>query len=349
MSLAHTFDTVGKGRPYGHVMPLSLWLLVLLLANLAILMLQIVLGEYPVPWRDALRHIVGVSSADAYQELVVWRFRFPRALVAMLAGMALAVSGVILQGITRNPLGSPGVLGLNAGAALSTVGAMVLLPAVPAAALPLTAFVGAALAAMIAYGLAWRRGLSSTRLVLIGVSISAAAGALVSLLLTISDLHDARRALIWMSGSVYGRSWEHFWPLLPWVALLVPLAWRCARQLDVLQFGDPQALGLGLPLERSRALLLGISIALAAAAVSMAGTVGFVGLMAPHIARYLVGPTTRRLLPTAAGIGALMVNAADLLGRTIMMPIEIPCGILIALIGAPYLIFLLYQKRNHAY
>jgi iron complex transport system permease protein len=238
------------------------------------------------------------------------------------------------------------VLGLNSGAALAAVSCMVLFPDFPITLLPFAAFAGAFMAALLSYFLAWKKGLSAVRLVLIGVGIAAAAGAFVSFLLTFSDLAQAKRAVIWMSGSVYGRSWEHFWPLLPWLIVLFPSAMLFARRLDVLQLGDSLAIGLGTRLERSRGVLLLIAVASAGASVAMAGTIGFVGLMAPHLSRYMVGSMSRRLIPTAMLTGGLLVMLADLLGRTLVTPLEIPCGILIALIGAPYMIYLLFKKRN---
>ena len=323
---------------------LVLLLAVLALLNAGVLLLHIMMGDFPVPAWDALKTAVG--QGDARYELVVNRFRLPRALVACMAGGALALSGVILQGITRNPLAAPGVIGLNAGAALAVVTALVLLPSLPVSALPLIAFAGALLAAAVSYTLAWRRGLSPVRLVLVGVSVSAVAGAGVTFLLTIGGIGEARRAIIWMTGSVYGRSWEHLWSLLPWLALLLPLALLLARQLDVLQLGDELARGVGSRVEKARLLLLLISVALAGSAVATAGTIGFVGLMAPHMARYIVGPASHRLMPTAVLLGGLLVMLADLIGRTALKPIEIPCGIIIALVGAPYMLYLLYTKRN---
>ncbi|MBP1993670.1 FecCD family ABC transporter permease [Paenibacillus eucommiae] len=319
-------------------------LIVLVGMNLVILCLQIVLGDFPISVNDAFKAVAGIGN-ERY-DLVVNRFRFPRALVGFLVGAGLALSGVILQGITRNPLASPGVIGLNSGAALLTVSAIILVPAFPVALLPFAAFLGAFLAAALSYMLAWRRGLSAVRLVLVGVSISASAGAFVTFLLTFSDIYDAKRAVVWMTGSIYGRSWEHFWPLLPWLLVLFPLLMLLGKQLDVIQLGDELAKGLGSRLERSRGILLLISVSLAGASVAMAGTIGFVGLMAPHISRYLVGAASRRLMPTAALIGGMIVMLADLLGRTLLRPMEIPCGILIAMIGAPYMIYLLYKKRN---
>jgi iron complex transport system permease protein len=317
---------------------------VLVILNLIVLILQVVLGDYPIPVAEALKTVLGFG--DERYDLVVNRFRLPRALVAFLAGGGLALSGVILQGITRNPLASPGVLGLNAGAALVAVTCMVLVPSFPIALLPVAAFLGALSAAALSYLLAWRRGLSPMRLVLVGVGIAASAGAIVSFLLTFSDIAQAKRAVIWIAGSVYGRSWEHFWPLLPWLLVLFPLTMFLGRRLDVLQLGDDLAVGLGSRLESSRGILLLISVALAGSSVAMAGTIGFIGLMAPHIARYRVGSSSIRLIPTATLLGGLLVMLADLLGRILIAPLEIPCGILIALIGAPYMIYLLLSKRN---
>lgn len=319
-------------------------LLALIALNLAVLFLHIVLGDFPIPAAEALKSLAG--SGNAKYELVVNRFRFPRALVAFLAGAGLALAGVILQGITRNPLASPGVLGLNSGAALFAVSCIVLFPAFPVALLPFAAFIGALLAALLSYFLAWKRGLSPVRLVLVGVGIAASAGAFVSFLLTFSDLAQAKRAVIWMAGSVYGRSWAHFWPMLPWLLMLLPLSLLMARRLDVLQLGDELAAGLGAPLERTRGILLLIAVSAAGVSVAMAGTIGFVGLMAPHMSRFLVGPRSLRLIPAAMLLGGLLVALADLLGRTLAPPLEIPCGILIALIGGPYMIYLLFKKRN---
>lgn len=319
-------------------------LLILGALNLIVLVLQMILGDFPIPAIDALKSIIGMGS-DQY-DLVVNRFRFPRALVAFLAGGGLALSGVILQGVTRNPLASPGVLGLNSGAAMTAVSCMVLFPDFPITLLPFAAFIGACVAAMLSYFLAWKKGLSAVRLVLVGVGIAASAGAFVSFLLTFSDLTQAKRAVIWMSGSVYGRSWEHFWPLLPWLIVLFPVAMLLARRLDVLQLGDSLAVGLGTRLERARGGLLLIAVASAGASVAMAGTIGFVGLMAPHLSRYMVGSMSHRLIPAAMLTGGLLVMLADLLGRTLAAPLEIPCGILITLIGAPYMIYLLFKKRN---
>ncbi|MEF3302124.1 FecCD family ABC transporter permease [Paenibacillus sp. GYB003] len=316
----------------------------LVVCNLIVLLLHLVLGDYPIPVGDALRAATG--GGDPQYGFVVHTLRLPRALVALLAGASLALSGVLLQGITRNPLAAPGVVGLNAGASLTAVAAIIVFPSIPVALLPVAAFAGALSAGTLSYVLAWRRGLSPVRLLLVGVGISASAGAIVTFLLTIGKINDAKTAVVWMTGSVYGRSWEHFWPLLPWLLALLPLSLLLAKQLDLLQLGDDMARGLGSRLELSRGILLLIGISLAGSAVAMAGTIGFVGLMAPHMSRYLIGAGSRRLIPAAALMGGLIVMLADLFGRIMLRPIEIPCGILIAIVGAPYMLYLLYKKRH---
>lgn len=323
------------------------WLLIMLLlagANACVLVLNIVLGEYAVPVFQAIGAVFGFGG-DEYN-YVIHTLRLPRALVAFLVGCGLALSGVILQAITRNPLASPGVIGLNAGAALAAVAIIVVIPSIPVGWLPVAAFGGSLAAAAATYIISWRRGVSPIRLLLVGIGVSATAGALTTYLLTIGKIQQVTAAVIWMTGSVYGRGWEHFWPLLPWLVVLFPAALLLARQLDVLQLGDQLARGLGSRIEYIRALLLLISVGLAGSAVAMAGTIGFVGLMAPHISRQLVGASNRRLLPVAALMGGLIVMTADLLGRTAFAPYEIPCGIITAIVGAPYMIYLLYRKRR---
>jgi iron complex transport system permease protein len=165
-------------------------------------------------------------------------------------------------------------------------------------------------------------------------------------MITFGDMYDVQRALIWLTGSVYGRSWSEFWPLLPWIVVFVPLALLLARDLNALNLGEDVARGLGSPVTWRRGLLLLTAVALAAATVAAAGTIGFVGLMAPHIARRLVGPDHSGLLPTAGVIGALIVVASDLVGRTIFAPIELPVGLITAIVGAPFFIYLLWRTRK---
>jgi iron complex transport system permease protein len=319
-------------------------LLVLGALNLVVVITSIGVGEYPILPLDVMKTLVGAGNSD--YDFVVNILRLPRALVAFLVGMGLAVSGTILQGLTRNSLASPGVLGLNAGASLAAVTFIVLLPQLPLFLLPFAAFGGAFLAALFTYFLAWKQGSSPVRLILVGVGVAAVAHALITVIMTYGKIQLVSQASIWMTGSVYGRSWEHFWPLLPWIAILIPITVLLSRHLNVLQMGDDVARGIGSRVEWQRGVLLFISVALAGSSVAAAGTVNFVGLMAPHMVRRLTGSSHGALVPAAALMGGLLVVLADLLGRTILAPIEVPCGIITALVGAPYMIYLLYRERN---
>ncbi|MUL38870.1 FecCD family ABC transporter permease [Gloeocapsopsis dulcis] len=320
-------------------------LLLLLLVTLVAMIASVAHGEYPIPPLAVIQTVLGLAENSDYA-FVINTLRLPRTLVASLVGLALAISGAIMQGITRNPLADPGIIGVNAGASLAAVSLIVLFPNVPVGFLPLSAFAGALAVSLLIYFLAWEGGSSPLRLILIGVGIATVIGACTSVLITFGEINSVSQALVWLAGSVYGRSWEQVFAFLPWLAVFMPFALVKTRQLNALALGDDLATGLGCHVEWQRGWLLLISTALAGAAVATAGAIGFVGLMAPHMARQLVGSTHGSLVPVAGMMGAMIVVVADLLGRTLFAPIEIPCGIVTAVIGAPYFMYLLVQKRN---
>lgn len=323
--------------------PLILSILALL--TFAAMLINVGYGEYTIPPLDVLKTLGGIETDQGYS-LVINTLRLPRVLVALLVGMGLATSGAILQGLTRNPLADPGIIGVTAGASLAAVTLIVLFPAIALFTLPFAAFGGALVVTVLIYWLAWNQGSSPMRLILVGIGITSIATALTSVLVTFGEINSVSQALIWLTGSVYGRSWHHVWSLLPWLAVFIPLAFLLCRDLNALNLGDDVAQGLGSHVEQKRSLLLLISIALAAASVATAGSIGFVGLIAPHLARQLVGPAHEGLLPTAALTGGMIVVSADLLAKMLFAPIELPCGIVTAIIGAPYFLYLLYQNRN---
>ena len=315
-----------------------------LLLTLIVMVINIGVGEYPIAPLDVLRTVLRLSSANPDYDFIVNTLRLPRMLVAVMVGMALGVAGAIMQGLTRNPLASPDIIGISAGAALVAVTLIVMFPTVPAGVLPMAAFGGAALTAALIYVLAWKRGDSPIRLILVGIGLAFVTGALTSLMITFGDIYDVQRALIWLTGSVYARSWDEVWALLPWLIVFLPLAQALTRPLNALNLGEDVARGVGVQVVWQRGLLLLTAVALAGSTVAAAGTIGFVGLMAPHLARRLVGPSHEGLLPTAALLGGLLVVAADLVGRTVFAPTEVPCGLVTAVIGAPFFIWLLYHR-----
>ena len=313
------------------------------LITLTAMVINTSIGEYPIPPLAVVQTVLGIGQ-NSDHAFVVQTLRLPRTLTAGLVGIALAISGTIMQGITRNPLADPGIIGINAGASLAAVSLIVLFPNVPAQMLPLAAFGGALVASGLIYVLAWERGIHPVRLILVGIGIAVVASAFTNLMVTFGDIYDVSRALVWLAGSVYGRTWEQVRALLPWLVVFVPFALANAPQLNALALGEETAKGLGSRVEWQRSCLLLISAALSGAAVATAGMIGFVGLIAPHLARQLVGNNHEGLIPVAAMTGAAIVVIADLLGRSILAPIEIPCGIITALIGAPYFVYLLIKR-----
>lgn len=324
--------------------PLALALI--LLVTLAVMVVNIGVGEYPIAPLDVIRTLLHLPTENGNYDFIVNTLRLPRMLVAAMVGMALAIAGAILQGLTRNPLAAPSILGINAGAGLAAVATIVLFDNVSASVVPLASFTGALLVALVIYLLAWQGGDSPLRLILVGIGLGAVMSALTTLMITFGEINSVQRALIWLTGSVYARTWQEFWALLPWIVIFVPMALLLARDLNALNLGEEVARGLGSNVVVRRGLLLLAAVALAAAAVATAGAVGFVGLISPHIARRLVGPDHIGLLPTTGVIGSLVVVVADLGGRTLIAPIELPCGLITAAVGAPFFLYLLWRGRN---
>jgi iron complex transport system permease protein len=336
----------GRRTPFSFRLDLRAVFVTAALGLVALAGIIVNVGEYPIAPLDVVRAIVGIETGDGNYSFIVNILRLPRALVAFLVGVALAVSGAILQGLTRNPLAAPDIVGVNAGAGLAAVALIVVFPSVSSAFVPPAAFLGGAGVALLLYLLAWRGDGSPVRLILVGVGLGAVASALTTFAITFGDIYEVSQALVWLTGGVYGRSWDQIWPFLPWLLVFVPLAFVSSRHLNALNLGDEVAKGLGTRVGRERAVLLLTSVALAASAVATAGTVGFVAFVAPHVARQLVGPNHGGLLPASAMAGGALVVLADLVGRTAFAPIEIPCGIVTSVVGAPYFLYLLYRSRN---
>ncbi|WP_055074182.1 iron ABC transporter permease [Pseudanabaena sp. 'Roaring Creek'] len=319
---------------------------ILIALSLVAILLNVSQGEYPIAIADILKTLLGLDTGNPHHPFVIQTMRLPRTLVAFMVGVALAISGTIFQGLTRNPLADPSMIGINAGASLAAVSTIVLFPAAPLYILPIASFLGALLMAVLIYRLAWNDGSSPILLILLGIGLSAIATALTNLLIIFGAIANVSQAIVWLAGSVYGRTWLQFWAFLPWCLCGIPLALGLSRHLNVLHLGDDVAKGLGTRLEWQRGLLVIVAVALGGSAVAIAGTIGFVGLIAPHIGRKLVGGNHQNLLPIAALIGGLLVTIADWLGRTLFAPTELPCGTIVAAIGAPFFLSLLIHHRK---
>lgn len=324
--------------------------LALIVFTLVVAVFSVAYGQYDISPLDVVRTVLNIHQDHpdaANLTLVVHTFRLPRIVLAFLIGMALAVSGTIMQGITRNPLADPYLLGVSSGASLAAVTLIVAVTSVPLSLVPWAAFGGALITAFTIYTLAWKGGTSSPiRLILIGIALQALFGALITVMLLFGDINDVQQAYVWMAGSIYGRNWEHVHAIGGWLLVFVPVSLLMARHLNLLNLGDETARGLGVRVELMRIVLLVVSVALAAAAVAVAGTIGFVGLVAPHAARRLVGPSHEGLLPISGLLGGALLVLADLLSRAVLAPSELPIGIVTAVIGAPYFLYLFYRYRN---
>jgi ferric hydroxamate transport system permease protein len=272
--------------------------------------------------------------------------RLARVLAAALAGAALAVAGAGVQAVARNPLAEPSLLGITSGAGVGAVLVITVVPMASVWAVTGAAMVGALLAFTVVYLAAWKAGLESTRLVLIGFGVSAGLAGMITLIIVVTDPWNLAKALTWLSGSTYGRTLPQVVPVAVALALFAPaLAWA-GRRLDVLAVDEDTPKVLGMSLERNRLAVLGGAVLLTGTAVAAVGTIGFVGLVAPHLARSLVGGRHRAVVPVAALLGALLVSLADTIGRTVIAPAQVPAGLVTALVGTPYFVWLLWRSRT---
>jgi ferric hydroxamate transport system permease protein len=274
--------------------------------------------------------------------------RVPRVVAALFAGAALAVAGTAVQAVCRNPLAEPSLLGVSGGAGVAAVAVITLVPAVGVWTLAGSAALGALVAAGLVFGLAARGGLASDRLVLIGVGVSYGSMALITFMIVATDPFNETKALTWLAGSTYGRTFPQVLPVVGVLALVAVVLAARRNELDLLAVDDDTPQVLGIRLTRTRLVLLGAAALLTATAVSAIGVLAFVGLVAPHAARALVGARHARVLPVAALLGAVLVGLADLLGRTVIAPAQLPAGALTSLIGTPYFAWLLWRSRRTA-
>ncbi|MBT2760067.1 iron ABC transporter permease [Paenibacillus sp. ISL-20] len=290
------------------------------------------------------------GSGTDKQELVLFEFRLPRIVISLLIGAGLAISGCVMQGISRNELADPGILGINAGAGLMVMLFISFFPsttAAPVYLLPVLALIGASLTAALICVLAYKKnqGFKPTGLLLTGIAVAAGISAAMIVLTLRLSPEKYQFVATWLAGSIWGSSWKFVLALLPWILVFLPFVMYKAQVMNVLNLGESMATGLGASVTREQLKLLAAAVGLAASCVAVSGGIGFVGLIAPHLSRRLVGAKHQMLLPVTALVGALLVITADTLGRWIIQPSEIPTGIVVAVIGAPYFLYLLSRTR----
>ncbi|WIW71981.1 MULTISPECIES: FecCD family ABC transporter permease [Anaerosinus] len=304
------------------------------------IMISLIKGAVDISYQSIYQALF--SGIVGTNEQIIYNIRLPRTIVGLLVGMNLALSGAILQAIMRNPLADPHIIGISSGAGLAGVTIMILFPAMEYLITPV-AFIGAMLAAVCIYILAWKGGIRPVRIILAGVAVSAFLGSGISaLMIFYSD--RVHGALMWMVGGLAARSWPHVDIILPYAIIGFLLAFFGAKYLNILQLGDEIARGLGVNVELTRILMTAVAALLAASAVSVVGLLGFVGLVVPHAARLIIGSDYRYLVPASALLGMSVVTFSDTFARTAFAPIELPVGIIMAFIGAPFFLFLLRRE-----
>jgi iron complex transport system permease protein len=317
----------------------------LLLALLLTVSVSLATGSYGVALGEVLDTLRGITISRAIDN-VVWEFRFPRTLAAALVGAMMALSGAALQNATRNGLADPSLVGISEGAALAVVTLTVMFPEVSSAWRPWSAFAGAILVAFTVQGLAHtRQGGSTIRFILMGIGLSAFISSITSAMMTYGEIDRAMAALAWLAGSINAAGWNDAWTLLAWASVLIPVLLLISRSMSALRFGEAAAIGMGASVRAVRNMQLGVAVALAAIATSVVGPIGFVGLIAPHAARRLAPSGMALHLVLTALVGGLLVLLADLVGRAAFAPLQIPAGLLTALIGVPLFIALLLRSR----
>ncbi|CAH1215393.1 MULTISPECIES: FecCD family ABC transporter permease [Paenibacillus] len=323
----------------------------ILLACLLLIALTIVIG---MSWGYSSLSVkrllpVLVGQGTFKEDFILFSVRLPRILITVLAGMLLALSGSILQSVTRNDLADPGIIGINSGAGIAVAVFFLYAPLEAgslAYMLPLAALLGSLVTAALIYLFSYSRtrGLDPIRMVLVGVGFSMALSGVMIVIISAAERTKVDFIAKWISGSIWGTDWPFIWALLPWLLVLLPIALLRAGRLDLLALNEETAIGLGVRMEKERLVLVLVAVAAAASAVSVTGGIAFVGLMAPHIAKALVGPRSSLFIPVAVLLGGWLLLVADTIGRNLVDPDGIAAGIMVSLIGVPYFVYLLLKK-----
>lgn len=315
---------------------------VLAAATFGVLAWSLAVGDFSVPLVDVVKTLVGAGEPGS--DFIVRTLRLPRGLTAVLVGAAFGLAGALFQRVARNPLASPDIIGINAGASVAAVFAIVVLH-VGGTTVTVAALAGAVVTAVAIYLLAYKRGVTGYRFVLVGIGMTAVLQSIIQYLLTRTEIYEAQRAMVWLTGSLNARTWDHVRPMAAAMLVLVPVTLGLARHLRAIELGDDTARGLGTGVERTRAALLLTAVGLAAVATASAGPIAFAALLPPQIARRLTGGRSLALVPSAL-CGSLLLVSADLVGRRLFSPTELPVGVVTAVLGAPYLLYLLARANK---
>ncbi|MET4563374.1 iron complex transport system permease protein [Lysinibacillus parviboronicapiens] len=335
------------------VFVLTIFILMLFIVGASYL--HITNGVFDMSVIDVVKTLLRIEPNPKF-DLVIFEFRLPRIVIAALVGIGLGMAGVVLQGITRNGLADPGILGINAGAGAAVVIFMFFFQLnlvtadmsswVSILMMPMFGFVGGAMAAALIFSFALKNGhLDMQRLILTGIAINSGFGALSLFLSLKMNAQDYESAAVWMAGSIYNANWIFVAAMLPWLIILGFYVYRKSYLLDYFQLEEDSITSLGIAVEKEKIKLLLASVGLVSACVSVSGSIGFIGLMAPHIAKQLVGIQHRYVMPASALIGACLLVIADFIGKTVFAPSELAVGIVVSIIGIPYFLYLLVKSK----
>ncbi len=310
-------------------------------------------GTYPLTTSETFRTLFGIDHIPNH-ELVIFGFRMPRIVIGVLVGLALGVVGAILQGVTKNNLADPGILGIQSAVGLVVVLYMFIVQGdikemsiLSIVGMSVWGWIGGIVAALLLIVLSSHRGkLDPKRLILVGIALNSGFGALTLFISLKMNPQDFEMATVWLSGSIYSASWQQVMSMLPWVIVLIPLLIWKAPILDTLQLHEVTVVGLGVRINRERVMLLIGAVGLISASVIVSGSIAFVGLLAPHITRRLVGMHHQYVIPMSGIVGVILVLTGDWIGKTVFAPAELPVGIVISIIGVPYFVYLLIRNSR---
>lgn len=310
-------------------------------------------GAFDMTVGEVVRTLLRIEG-DPKFDLIIFDFRLPRIVIAALVGMGLGVAGTVIQGITRNGLADSGILGINAGAGAAIVifmfffqGQLSNLGTAGIMLQPLFGLAGGLLAALLIYFFSFKGGrLDTERLLLTGIAIGSGFGALSLYVSLKMKSADFEMATVWISGSIYNANWVYILSMLPWLLILLPIIYHKAHLLDLFQLEEATVTSIGVRVEREKSILLLASIGVISSCVAVSGSISFVGLMAPHIARSLVGTRHRAIIPVSGAVGMLLVLLSDFIAKTAFSPLEIPVGIVVSIIGVPYFLYLLVKRKQ---